>query len=155
LKAKIDNFDIVDFRQRVARNVSDAAVRVAIDTLFRFAEDKADRIKGGQSEYGSFHYQIDIINRTLTLFTVDGSGEVSVSLGNFVRRPPIVNGRAISNLRSTLAKIPGFDSFSKDYADRPGFTIAKTVVNPDVMIRFQTAIRRFQEDAQEYWKIPD
>jgi hypothetical protein len=152
LKARIENFDIVNFRQMVARNISDASVRDAIDILFHFAEDKADRIKGGQSEYGSFHYQIDIVNRTLTLFTVDGSGEVSVSLGNFVRRPPIVSGRAISNLRSTLAQIPGFDSFSKDYPDRPGFTIAKTVVNPDVMIRFKTAICRFQEDAQEHWE---
>jgi hypothetical protein len=155
LKADIDNFDEVDFRQRVASNVSDDEVRVAIDALLRFAKGNANGIKGGQSEYGSFHYQIDIVNRTLTLFTVDGSGEVSVSLGNFVRRPPIVNGKAISNLRSTLAKIPGFDSFSKDYAERPGFTIAKTVVNPDVMIRFQTAICRFQKNAQGYWKIPD
>lgn len=153
--AEIDNFDIVDFREKVAKNVPNAAVRVAIDTLYRFAEDNASKIKGGESGCGSFHYQIDIVNRTLTLFTVSGDGEVSVSLGNFVRRPPIVRGRTIANLRSTLAKIPGFDNFSKDYPVRPGFTIAKTVINPAVMKRFQTAILRFQRDAQEYWEIPD
>jgi hypothetical protein len=154
--AVIENFDEYDFREKVAKNVPNAAVRVAIDTLLCFAEDHADRIKGGQSEeYGSFHYQINIVNRTLTLFTVGGGGDVSVSLSNFVRRPPIVKGRTIANLRSTLAKLPGFGSFSKDYPDRPGFSIAETVVNQDVMKLFQAAILAFQKDAQEYWEIPD
>ncbi len=146
--AKIDNFDIADFKQSVARNAPTEAVRYAIYEVLRFAENDSDRIKGGAAEYGSFHYQIDIYNRTLTLFTCDAIGQVSVSLGNFVRRPPIIPGRLIVKLRSTLARIPGFDSFSKDYPDRPGFIIAQTIVNPDVMDRFQAAIRRFQQDAQ-------
>ena len=146
--AEIDNLDIADFEQSVARNAPNEAVREAIYELLRFAKNNSNRIKGGAAEYGSFHYQIDIYNQTLTLFTCDAVGYVSVSLGNFVQRPPIIPSRLIVRLRSTLARIPGFDSFSKDYPDRPGFIIAQTIVNPDVMGRFQKAVCRFQQDIQ-------
>lgn len=145
--AKIENFDTADFKQSVARNTPTEAVRDAIYEVLRFAENHSDRIKGGAAEHGSFQYQIDIYNRTLTLFTCDAIGGVSVSLGNFVL-PTLVLGRLIVKLRSTLARIPGFDNFSKDYPDRPGFMVAQTIVNPDVMARFQRAILKFQQDVQ-------
>ncbi len=147
--AQIDDFNVADFRQSVAQNAPTEAVRHTIYELLRFAGDKAgaDRIKGGAAKLGSFHYQINVKNRTLTLFTCDASGYVSVSLGNFVGRY-IVPGPLIAKLRSTLARIPGFENFLKDYPSRPGFSIAQTVVDPNVMGSFQKAILRFQQDAQ-------
>ena len=146
--AKIVDFDVAEFRQSVVTNASNEAVRHAIYELLRFAENCSDRIKGGASTIGSFHYQINIKNRTLSLFTSDASGYISVSLGNFVRPTPIVPGPLIAKLRSTLARIPGFESFSKDYPSRPGFLIAQTVVDPNIMASFQKAIRKFQQNAQ-------
>jgi len=146
--AQIDDFDIADFRQSVAKNTPTEAVRHAIYELLRFTENYSDRIKGGKAKLGSFHYQINVKNRTLSLFTCDASGYVSVSLGNFVRPYPVVPGPLIAKLRSTLARIPGFESFSKDYPSRPGFSIAQTVVDPNIMGSFQKAIRKFQQDAR-------
>ena len=146
--AQIDDFDVADFRQSVAKNTPTEAVRHAIYELLSFAENYSDRIKGGAAKLGSFHYQINVKNRTLSLFTCDASGYISVSLGNFVGWYPIVPGPLIAKLRSTLARIPGFESFSKDYPSRPGFLIAQTVVDPNVMDSFQKAILKFQQDAQ-------
>ena len=145
--AKIENIDIVDFKQSVARNTPTEAVGDAIYELLSFAENHSDRIKGGAAKLGSFHYQIDIYSQTLTLFTCDAIGGVSVSLGNFVL-PPLRLGRYVATLRSTLSRIPGFENFSKDYPDRPGFIVGETIVNPDVMDRFQKAILRFQQNIQ-------
>ena len=146
--AQIDEFDIADFRRRVADTARTEAFRNAIYELLRFTEEKSDRIKGGKATFGSFHYQINVKNQTRTLFTCDASGIVSVSLSNFVGWNPLVAGPQITRLRSTLAQIPGFESFSKDYPSRPGFLIERTVVDPNVMSRFQRAILRFQKDAK-------
>ena len=146
--AQIDNFDIAEFRQSVAKNTPNEAVRHAIYEILRFTENYSDRIKGGAAKLGSFHYQINVKNRTLSLFTCDASGYISVSLGNFVGWYPIVPGPLIAKLRSTLARIPGYESFSKDYPSRPGFFIEKTIVDPNVMDSFQKAILKFQQDAQ-------
>ena len=147
--AQIDDFNVADFRQSVAKNTPTEAVRHAIYELLSFAENYSDRIKGGAAKLGSFHYQINVKSRTLTLFTCDASGYVSVSLGNFVVGwYPIVPGPLIAKLRSTLARIPGFENFSKDYPFRPGFSIAQTVVDPKVMDSFQKAIRKFRQGAQ-------
>ena len=146
--AQIDDFDVADFRQSVAQNTPTEAVRHAIYELLSFAENYSDRIKGGAAKLGSFHYQINVKNRTLSLFTCDASGYVSISLGNFVGWYPIVPGPLIAKLRSTLAWIPGFESFSKDYPSRPGFSIAQTVVDPNVMDSFQKAIRKFRQGVQ-------
>ena len=146
--AQIDDFDIADFRQSVAKNTPTEAVRHAIYELLRFTENYSDRIKGGKAKLGSFHYQINVKNRTLSLFTCDASGYISVSLSNFVGWYPIVPSPLIAKLRATLARIPGFESFSKDYPYRPGFSIAQTIVDPNVMDSFQKAVRKFQQDAQ-------
>jgi hypothetical protein len=146
--ARINAFDVADFRRSVAEAVRIEAVRNAIYELLRFGEENADRIEGGSAKFGSFHYQINVKNQTITLFTCDASGYVSVSLGNFVGWKPVVPGALIVRLRSTLAPIPGFESFSKDYPIRPGFLIAQTVVDPNVMGSFQSAILNFQKYAQ-------
>lgn len=131
----------------MAEAVQIEAVRNAIYELLRFGEENADRIAGGSVKFGSFHYRINVKNRTITLFTCDASGYVSVSLGNFVGWKSVVPGALVGRLRSTLARIPGFGSFSKDYPTRPGFSIAQTVVDPNVMGSFQSAILKFQKDA--------
>ncbi len=81
--AQIDDFDVADFRQSVAKNTPTEAVRHAIYELLSFAENYSDRIKGGAAKLGSFQYQINVKNRTLSLFTCDACGYISVSLGNF------------------------------------------------------------------------
>lgn len=146
--ARIGDFHVADFRRTVAETVQIEAVRNAIYELLRFAEKNADRIEGGSAMVGSFHYRINVRSQTITLFTCNASGYVSVSLGNFVGWKPVVPGALILRLRSTLARIPGFESFSKDYPTRPGFLIAQTVVDPNVMGSFQNAILKFQKDAQ-------
>lgn len=146
--ARIDDFDVAVFRQSVEETVQIEGVRKAIYELLRFGEEHADRIKGGSAISGSFHYQIDVKNQTLTLFTCYAGGSVSVSLGNFVGWKPLVSGSLVARLRSTLARIPGFESFSKNYPTRPGFLIARTVADPNLMVRFQRTILKFQEDAQ-------
>lgn len=154
--ARIDDFDEDRFLQSVTANAPTTAVRNAIIELLKFAKDNSDVIKGGKASLGSFHYQIDIDAKTLTLFTVDATGYISVSLGSFVKRPPIVLGKNIVKLRSTLANISGttgrgFESFRLDYDSRPGFSIAETVVSPNVMKQFQSALLKFQRDAPVLW----
>jgi len=149
--ARIDNFDMANFRRRVTETVQLKAIRDAIFELLKFAEDNADVIQGGSSTSGSFHYRINVSNQTKTLFTCDGSGYVSVSLGSFagaIPVRPIVPGPLIARLRSELARIPGFESFSKDYPYRPGFEIARTIVDSNVMARFKKAVLKFQKSAQ-------
>ena len=149
--ARVDDFDAAAFRRSVAETVETEAVRNAIYELLRFADENADRIRGGSAKLGSFHYQINVKNQTRTLFTCDATDYVSVSLGGFVGPMPgraIAPGRLVAELRSRLARIPGFESFSKDYPERPGFVISRTVVDPNVMGSFQRAILKFQEDAQ-------
>lgn len=146
--AQISDFDAAAFRESVAEADASEAVRHAIYDLLSFAERNADRIQGGSAEKGSFLYQINLWNKKPTLFTCNGSGDCSVSLGNFAPGGAVVPGRLVSRLRSTLARIPGFDSFSKDYEVRPGFSIAQTVVYPHIMAKSQSAILRFQKDAQ-------
>ena len=142
------NFNVAEFRRRVAEIRQSHAVRNSIYELLRFSLENADRITGGKAELGSFHYQISVKNRVPTLFTSDASGYISVSLGGFVSGVPLVPGRLVANLRSTLANIPGFESFSKNYPFKPGFLITRTVVDPNVMGSFQKAILKFQNDAQ-------
>ncbi|MFC1935767.1 hypothetical protein ACFLX9_03285 [Chloroflexota bacterium] len=139
-----------DFRNSVAELNEHQAVRDAVFELFSFAQANADVIKGGQAQGGSFHYQFNVKNRTQTLFTVDANGYVSVSLGGFVGFSPLVPGRLVVKLRSTLARIPGFESFAKNYPVRPGFLAAKTLVDPTVMKQFKCAILKFQKDAQAF-----
>lgn len=145
---RIDVFNVADFRRSVAENVQIEAVRDAIYESLRFAEENADRIEGGKATLGSFHYQINVKNQTLTLFTCDANGYISVSLGNFSGFRPVVPGALIVRLRDTLAQIPGFESFSKDYTTRPGFSVKQTVVDRNIMVKFQNAILKFQKGVQ-------
>ena len=118
--------------------------------LLRFAPQNANVIEGGKGKANSFQYQINVRNRTMMLFTCNSSGYVSVYLGNFVESITalsIVPGPLVSKLRVTLDHIPGFDHFSR-YSHHPGFSILRTVVNPDVMGRFQRTILNFQYGSQ-------
>ena len=76
--ARIDDFDEDGFLE----NAPDEEVRKALRELLEFAKYNSSVIKGGKASLGSFHYQIDIDAKTLTLFTVDATGYISVSLGN-------------------------------------------------------------------------
>ena len=146
--ARIYGFDVAAFRRSVAETAGSEAVRNAIYELLRFAEENADRIRGDSAELGSFHYQISVRNQTRTLFTCNAGGYCSVSLVSFIPGRAVVPGKLVVRLRSRLAQIPGFESFSKEYPDRPGFLISQTIVDPYVMDSFQRAILSFQEDAQ-------
>ena len=148
--ATIQDFDIADFRNNVAELNERQAVPGVVFELLSFAQAKADIIRGGKAQCGSFHYQIHVKNRTQTLFTVDASGYVSVSLGNFAEPMLLVPGRLVVKLRSALARIPGFESFAKDYPMRPGFFVATTLVDPTVMKQFKRAILKFQMDVQAF-----
>lgn len=147
-----DNFDCASFKQNIAEHVTSEVIREAVYELLKFACYNADKIVGGQAVNGSFHYQIDIGPRTKTLFTCN-TEKVSVSLCNFdkIRR---VAGRDIARLRRTIANIPcdstergprGFESFTNDYDDRPGFLIRGTIDNPATMDKFKKAIVAFQK----------
>ena len=108
MKAEIVDFDITAFKQSVKRNAPTELVRNAIFELLEFSVNSADRIKGGEARTGSFHYQVKRNAKALTVFTCDSSDYISVSLGNF-------HGLRVTVFSSTLAKLPGFDNFLKDY----------------------------------------
>ena len=146
-----DNFDSDNFKKNVEEHATSRAVRDAVFDLLEFSYYNASKIEGGHARFGSFHYQIDVGSRTVTLFTCD-INTVSVSLGNFDRLT-MVEGKHIARLRRTIAQIPcdskeegprGFDSFQKSYDTRPGFIIRGTIDNPEALDKFKKAIITFQ-----------
>ena len=138
-------------RARFVANVADnkhlsEAVRNAIFELLDFAEKNAEEVRGGSAKFGSFHYAISIANRIVNLFTCDSSGYVSTSLGSFQQ---LVRNKTLKRFSSRLIDIPGIEENVRKYHTRPGFSINKTIVDPKMMSRYQSAILRFQADIDE------
>ena len=136
------DLDRTRFRASVAEKEGEG-VRNAIYSLLDFAERNASKVRGG-AKMRSFHYAVAVGNEIVNLFTCDGSGYVSVSFANFRDRLPL---GARENLADRLAAIPGLENVRR-YSDRPGFFIAETVVDPNIMSRFQCAILAFQDDVK-------
>ena len=141
------NFDRAQFVASVADNKClNEAVRSAIFELLDFAERNAKEVRGGSGKSVTFHYAISVANRNVNLFTCDPSGYVSTSLGNFRQ---LVRNKALNRFSSRLIAIPGIAENVRKYHTRPGFSINKTIVDPKMMSKYQSAILRFQADIDE------
>jgi hypothetical protein len=137
MSAEIIDFNIAEFREKVAENAPNEAVRDAIYELLQFSLIHADRITGGKSQIGSYLFIIKINTTRKTLFFCDSYGYIQIAFGNF-------HGPLISRMHTRLSKIPGFDNLMKDYPDRPGFSVSNTLVDPQIMNVFQQAVRHFK-----------
>ena len=139
--AKKPKLDEVKFEAELNQNVSTESVRNAIRELLEFGRVYAEALVQGTAKLGSFNYAIAVGNKNVNLFTVYNSGKVSISFENFSL---LVPNRFTRTLYNRLVSLPGF-MHVENYEKFPSFLIEDTLVKPDVMTSFQSAIREFQD----------
>ena len=139
--AKKQILDEVKFEADLKQNVSTETIRNSIRELLEFGRVYAEVLHQGNAQLGSFNYAIAVGNKNVNLFTVYNSGKVSISFENFSL---LVPNRFTRTLYKRLVSLPGFQHV-ENYEKFPGFLIEETLVEPDVMMSFQSAIREFQD----------
>ena len=141
-------FDRAGFKHLVDKGIEGKATREATFDLLEFSEKHALRIVGG-TDNKSFYYIVGTRNGTDDLFYCDYTGNVWLTLGNFLELSPDIVTQFICKLVNLSPT--GFMyllplEYHRMKGIKTGFCIKETLVEPAIMKEFKLGILKLQNE---------